>query len=461
VTTLSPPHPVEAQAVVTELRRYHGTGATRNQQWRLEQLAGLRRFLTEQEPAIRDALAADLGRPAHFAWLGDIAPLTKEIDYAARNLTAWIRPRRTGLPITIRPGRAEYRYEPLGVVLIIGPWNYPLYLTLGPLIGALAAGNCAVLKPSEHAPAVSTLLAQRLGRYLDPKALAVIEGDASATQAILDSAVDHAFFTGGPEIGKKVMAAASAHLTPVTLELGGKSPVLVTAKADLDVAARRITWTKLLNAGQTCVAPDYVLVDRAVEQAFTERLAAAYETMLAADPAQRVINDRQFTRLTRILETSNGRILRGGGRQPDTLGFEPTIVVEPDLDSELMTEEIFGPILPVLSYSGLDEAIARINAGPKPLAAYVFTNDTSDAERIVNEVPAGGTVVNHLAFHCMIPQLPFGGVGNSGMGDYHGEFGFQTFSNRKAVLRKPAKPDPQLMYPPYGQRKMRLLRRFL
>ena len=448
--------------VVARLRRTAATGRTRPRRWRARQLAAIERLLTEQEEAIAGAIAADLGRSAHDSWLGEIAGTKAEAAYARRRLRRWMRPRRVGLSPTMLPGSAHYRYEPLGVVLVIGPWNYPFYLTLGPVIGALAAGNAVVVKPSEHAPASSALLAELLPRYLDGDAVAVVEGEAQVTQALLGQGLDLAFFTGGPEIGKLVMEGAARHLTPVVLELGGKSPAIVLSDADIDVAARRIAWVKLLNSGQTCIAPDYVLVERAVREKFVSALQETIRQFRAGETdGLRIVNERQYDRIAALVPGAGGTVVTGGRGDRAALTYEPTIVVDPDRDSELMASEIFGPILPVATVDSLDEAIGRVNAGSKPLAAYVFTGSRRCAQRVLDEVSSGGAVINHVAMHCLVPQLPFGGVGTSGMGAYHGKWGFETFSHRKAVLSKPTSVDPSLMYPPYSERDKALMRRLL
>jgi aldehyde dehydrogenase (NAD+) len=456
-TTAAP----DPAAEIARLRRAFASGRTRDLAWRRRQLAGIERLVTEREPEIAAALLADLGRSAHYAWFGDIAPTKAEAVFARKHLTRWARPRRTSLPLSMWPGRASYRYEPLGVVLVIGPWNYPVYLTLTPIIAAVAAGNVVAVKPSEYAPATSALLARLLPEFLDPDAVAVLEGDGAVTQSLLAQGVDHAFFTGGPEIGKRVMAAAAEHLTPVTLELGGKSPVIVAADADLTVAARRIAWVKLMNSGQTCIAPDYVLVEKSVRDDLVATIAATVREFQQGEPAaQRVVNARQFDRLSRMLAGHGGSTVLGGGVDAEAVAIEPTVVVGPDPSSELMTDEIFGPILPILTVESVAEAIAFVNARPKPLSLYLFTGSGAIRERVLRETSSGGVVVNHIAVHCLVPQVPFGGVGNSGMGAYHGVWGFQALSHRKAVITKPAKPDPSLMYPPYTESAKKLMRRF-
>jgi aldehyde dehydrogenase (NAD+) len=336
-----------------------------------------------------------------------------------------------------------------------------VYLALGPLVGAIAAGNCVVLKPSEHAPASSALLAHLLPLYLDRDAISVLEGDASVSQELIAQGLDHVLFTGGPEIGKKILEAAAPHLTPVTLELGGKSPVIVAADAEVEVAARRIAWTKLLNSGQTCIAPDYVLVDEQVKDRFVTALTATVTQFQQGEPAaQRIVNARQLDRIAGLLDGAGGEVVLGGGVDRAGQSIEPTVIVGPEVSAPLMTEEIFGPVLPVVPVPSVQAAIDFVNARPKPLALYLFTGAKAVKDKVLRSTSSGGAVINHLTMHCLVPQLPFGGVGNSGMGAYHGEWGFQTFSHRKAVLAKPAKPDPSLMYPPYTEAKKRIMRRF-
>jgi aldehyde dehydrogenase (NAD+) len=449
------------EAEVARLRQTFASGRTRDLGWRIRQLAGIERLLTEREDEIAAVLAADLGRSAHYAWLGDIASSKAEAEFARKHLRGWARKRRTRLPLALQPGRAFYQYEPLGVVLVIGPWNYPVYLTLGPLVGAIAAGNCVVVKPSEHAPASSALLASLLPQYVDPDAISVLEGEAGVSQELLAQGLDHVLFTGGPEIGKKVMAAAAPHLTPVTLELGGKSPVIIAADGNVAVAARRVAWTKLLNSGQTCIAPDYVLVDEQVcDQFLTELTATVAEFQQGEPAAQRIVNARQLDRIAGLLDSAGGRVVLGGGVDRAAQAIEPTVIVGPDVAAPLMTEEIFGPVLPVVPVPSVQAAIDFINARPKPLALYLFSGSAAVKEQVLTSTSSGGAVINHLTMHCLVPQLPFGGVGNSGMGAYHGEWGFQTFSHRKAVLSKPAKPDPSVLYPPYTEVKKRFMRRF-
>jgi len=451
----------EIADLVATLRTVHASGRTKPLAWRVAQLEGLERLVGEHEDDMAAALAADLGRPASDAWLADVAPSLAEATYARKHVKQWMKPLRTRLPLNQLPARGWVQYEPLGVVLVISPWNYPFYLALSPLAAAIAAGNCVVVKPSELAPASSALMAELLPKYLDPEAVTVVEGDASASQDLLAQGFDHVLFTGGTEIGRKIMAAAAPTLTPVTLELGGKSPVIVAADADVEVAARRIAWIKLLNSGQTCIAPDYVLVDRSVRDRFVDTLVSTLEEFRAETPdaGQPIVNERQFARLREYLDATKGTIVAGGESSDADGTIQPTVIVDPDPDEPAMREEIFGPLLPVVAVDDLDEAIRTVNAGPKPLAVYAFTGSKVVRRTIADRVPAGGVVFNHIAMHVLAPQLPFGGVGESGMGAYHGQWGFWTFSHRKSVLSKAVKPDPKFMYPPYTERALALMRR--
>ncbi|RNL80180.1 aldehyde dehydrogenase family protein [Nocardioides marmorisolisilvae] len=451
---------------VALVRKTFDAGTTRPVAWRLKQLEALERMLTEGEPQIAEALAVDLGRPPNDTFLGDIAPPLAEVRFARKHLRRWMRSRRVGLPLSQRPGKAWYSYEPLGVVLVIGPWNYPVYLTIGPLVAAIAAGNCAVIKPSEHAPSTARVIRELVEQYLDPDAFLVLEGGPEVTQDILAQAMDLAFFTGGPEIGKAVMAAAAPHLTPVILELGGKCPAVIAPDANLGVAARRIAWTKLMNSGQTCIAPDYLMVDETVWSDFRSELLTAFKELSPNGDGGRalpIVSPRHAARLEGLLTGHGGTVITGGDVDP---GFDTgkgtadlTVVLDPALDSPLMTEEIFGPLLPVVPVRSVDQAMEHIGAGPKPLAAYLFSGSRSTQRAFRENVAAGAIVENHIAMHVLVPELPFGGVGNSGMGAYHGKWGFEAFSHRKANLHRPTWLDPRFAYPPYSKRTERLLRK--
>src|SRR5271163_4565079 len=447
---------------VARLRQTFATGKTRSVQWRQTQLRALEKMMVENEPAIAAALEEDLDRSPFEAWLADAATTAGEARYAAKHVKKWMRRKYRRLELAQLPGRGWVEYEPYGTVLIIGAWNYPFYLTLGPAVGAIAAGNTLVLKPSEIAPASSALMAELVPRYLDNDAIAVVEGDGAVTQELIAQGFDHLLFTGGTEIGRKVYESAASHLTPVTLELGGKSPVIVSADADIKVAAKRIAWTKLINSGQICIAPDYVLAEAPIRDELVDEIKKAVAGFEAenATGGKRIVNERHFNRLTTALAATKGEVVIGGGSDASSLNIQPTVVVDPATDEPLMTDEIFGPILPVLTVRNLDEAIEFVNARPKPLAAYLFTKTKAVRERVIKEVPAGGMVVNHLLFHFATHKLPFGGVGPSGLGAYHGKFGFEEFSHRKSVLTKPTRPDlASFIYPPYTEKAWKLARR--
>ncbi|MCW3472714.1 aldehyde dehydrogenase family protein [Rhodococcus pyridinivorans] len=449
--------------LVAGVRAIHASGRTRSLEWRLKQLDGLSRLVKERESDFAEALAADLGRSPSETWLGDLAGTAGEIDYARKHLKGWMKRRKESLPMAQRPGSAWVQYEPVGTVLIIGPWNYPVFLTLSPLVAAVAAGNCAIVKPSELAPATAGALARLIPEYLDPDAVKVVQGDGRTTQNLIDQGFDHILFTGGTEVGRKIMAGAAKTLTPVTLELGGKSPVIVAADADLAVAARRIAWVKLMNSGQTCIAPDYVLVDETVKDEFVDLLRAELTTMQGDEAAagQRIVNEGHFDRLAASITSTRGVIVHGGQSERAALTMQATVIVDPDPDEPVMADEIFGPILPVLPFATANEAIRFVSARPKPLALYVFSKSSRTSDAYVSAIQSGGAVVNHVAMHCLVPALPFGGIGDSGIGSYHGRWGFETLSHRRAVLKKGTWPDPSLMYPPYSDRALKLMRKVL
>jgi aldehyde dehydrogenase (NAD+) len=453
------PQHVDIPAVVAGVRKTFASGRTRDIEWRKQQLRALEKLVTENESAIAAALEVDLGRKPFEAWLADIASVSAEASEAAKNVDKWTKRKHRLLEFSQLPGRGWIQYEPYGTVLVIGAWNFPFALTLGPAVGAIAAGNAVVLKPSEVSPASSALMAELVPKYLDRDAIAVVEGDGAVSQELIEQGFDKLCFTGGTEIGRVVYQSAASHLTPVTLELGGKSPVIVAADADIDVAAKRIAFSKLLNSGQTCIAPDYVLVDASVRDQLVAKIGAAVASFDAAG-GKRIVNRRHFDRLTKALAATKGTVAIGGGSDATAIEIQPTVVVDPNLDEPLMTEEIFGPILPVVTVQSLDEAITFVNSRPKPLAAYLFTRTRSIRERVIREVSAGGMVINHLVFQFATTKLPFGGVGASGLGAYHGKFGFEEFSHRKSVLTKPTRPDlTAMIYPPYTEKAWKLARK--
>jgi aldehyde dehydrogenase (NAD+) len=456
---------VQVDVVVAEMRSHFRAGVNRPVARRLEQLSRLRSLLTEGASELEEALAADLGKASAESQLTEIGVVIGEIDHAVRNLRSWLRPKRVPTPLIIAPATSTVLREPLGVVLIIAPWNYPVQLTLAPLVGALAAGNTVVLKPSEIAPATSAALAKLIPRYLDTRVVTVVEGGVDETTALLEQRFDHIFYTGNGRVGRIVMQAAAANLTPVTLELGGKSPVYVDSTVDLRIAARRVAWGKFMNAGQTCVAPDYLLVEASIAGRFVVLLREAITEFYGADPSAsgsygRIITDQHFDRLVGLLDDATVAI--GGESNPETRYLAPTVLTGVDRDSSSMQQEIFGPVLPVITVSGIDEAIEVINDGDKPLALYAFTRSTAARRRLLRETSSGAVAFGVPSLHLLVGGLPFGGVGESGMGSYHGERSVVLFSHEKAVLAKPLKPDTVgLVYPPYTQKKYRLIQGLL
>jgi len=444
-----------------ELRANFATGITQSLNWRRQQLDSLERMLEEQEPAIVSALAKDLGKPEQEVFLGELALLFSEIRYARRRLMRWTRPRPVPTPLVGLPGRSWVQPEPLGMVLIIGAWNYPIQLVLSPLIPALAAGNCVVIKPSEIAANCAALMADLLPRYMDTRALAIIEGGVEETTALLDQRFDHVFYTGGAAVGRIVMKAAAEHLTPVTLELGGKSPCVIDRGADLQSAARRIVWGKCLNAGQTCIAPDYVLVAADQHDALIEALRAHLKAMYGEDPLAspdyaKIINRRHFDRLTNYL--NEGRVVIVGRVDVDRERIEPTVITDVQADGALMSEEIFGPILPILKVESLGQAIEFIRGRAKPLAAYLFTRSRASEQRFIDQVSTGNLCVNDVIMFMSVPELPFGGVGESGMGQYHGRAGFDRLSHLKSIMRRGRFPETTVRFAPYTSFKLKLLK---
>jgi len=455
---------VNAGAIVAPLRRTFASGRTRGIAWRRGQLEGLRRLLTEGEGRLIAAIAADFSKPAFETQITETRNVVWEIDHALSRLSRWMRGKRTSIPWALWPASGRIRPEPLGVALIIAPWNYPVQLLLSPLVAALAAGNCAVLKPSELTPHTSSALAELVSEYMDGDAVALVQGGADTSTALLAERFDHIFFTGGGRVGRVVMEAAAKHLTPVTLELGGKSPCVVAADANLKIAAERIVWGKFLNAGQTCVAPDYVLVDRTRHDALIDAMAATIARFFGADPKlspdfARIVNERHAERLAGYLK--GGRVAVGGAVDIAARYVAPTILTDVDVNAPLMCEEIFGPILPVLKVDGPTEAVAFINAREKPLALYLFTGDANVGETVVGGTSSGGVCINDVVVQLSAPDLPFGGVGMAGFGRYHGRAGFETFSNMKSVLRRHLWPEPPLRSVPHTQGKLRWIERLM
>lgn len=436
--------------LVKQQREFFRTEQTQSLSFRLEQLTKLKQAIVDRQEAIVRAAKADLGRPAFEAYF-EIATLG-EINLALKQLKNWVKPQRVKSPIDQFPAAAWIQPDPLGVVLIIGPWNYPFQLIISPLVGAIAAGNCAILKPSEHAPETSRVVAELIAATFDPDYVAVAEGDVNVSQQLLAEKFDHIFFTGGTAVGRIVMAAAAQHLTPVTLELGGKSPCIVDGNIHLDRAAKRIAWGKFINTGQTCIAPDYLLVQRQIKPDLVDRIKYHIKEFYGADPAKspdygRIIHRQHFDRLIACLD--RGEIVLGGEYNPADRYLAPTLIDGVTWDDPVMQEEIFGPILPILTYDTLEDAIAQVNARPKPLALYFFSQDRDRQEQILRTTSSGGVCINDTVMQVGVNALPFGGVGESGMGSYHGKASFNTFSHFKSVLRREFWLDLGWRYAPY------------
>lgn len=442
-------------------RASYARGATRPREWRFAQLDAVEALLRENQPQIEGALWTDLRKSPTDSQLTETGSVLTEIGHLRRGMKKWLRPRRISLPVMMRPGKAWVTPEPLGVVLVIAPWNYPVHLMLMPLIGAIAAGNAVVLKPSELAPHVSAVFAELIPRYLDREAIAVIEGGVEETTEILAQPFDHIFYTGNGQVGRVIARAAAEHLTPTTLELGGKSPVWFDDDAHLDAAARRIAWAKYSNAGQTCVAPDYVLTTPDRIAPLTEAIRKAATDMWGEDASRspdygRVVNARHHARLVAYL--SHGTVVHGGKHDVADRYLAPTILQLPSPapgvpTPPVMQEEIFGPILPIIPVRSADAAIDYINSGDKPLALYVFSSSEKTRDEFLQRTSSGSVGLDVAMMQIGVPDLPFGGVGPSGMGSYHGEYSIKNFSHLKPVLRKPHLLDLlRFGQPPYSDR---------
>jgi aldehyde dehydrogenase (NAD+) len=440
--------------VVARHRNYFQSGATRPVEWREGQLTALKAMMTERAEEFYAALWTDLRRNRTDADMTDVKYLVADADHALTHLRQWMKPQKISTPLVLKPAHTHVRFDPLGIGLIIGTWNYPVMLSLSPLVAAISGGNTAVIKPSDVAPATADVIAHYLPEYLDHDAFSVVLGGAAETTALLEQQWNHIFFTGGTVVGKIVMTAAAKQLTPVVLELGGKSPTIVHSSANLKVAAHRIVQGRWGNAGQTCTAPDYVLVFKDVAQRFRENLKQTLLNFYGEDPQKspdycRIINTHHFDRLTALL--ASGTVYHGGLHDRSNRFIAPTVLVDVSPDSPVMQDEIFGPILPVLEVDNLQEVIDFVNARPSPLGLYVFAEDKDVTETILSSTTSGDAAVNDCTLQPLIHDLPFGGVGNSGMGKYHGEWGFHAYTNARGVLYHSTRIDPGVRYPPYSR----------
>ncbi|MFB2933723.1 aldehyde dehydrogenase [Aerosakkonemataceae cyanobacterium BLCC-F154] len=437
--------------ILQQQQQFFSSGKTKDIAFRLTQLRNLKQAVLDNKDEIIDALKADLNKPTFESYLTEIGVI-KEIDYAIKNLKNWSKPKKVATPLEQLPGSAFIYPEPLGLVLIIAPWNYPFYLTISPLVGAIAAGNCAIVKPSEISQHTSSIIAKIFAKTFDTAYISVVEGGVETSQQLLQQKFDRIFFTGGTAIGKIVMEAAAKNLTPVTLELGGKSPCIIDSDINIEYTARRVVWGKFLNAGQTCIAPDYLLVNQNIKKPLIDSMKNCVREFYGDDPEKspdfaRIINQKQFNRLGELLKS--GEIILGGKTNPETFYIAPTLIDKISLDSPIMQEEIFGPILPIIEYNNLEEAISFVNSQPKPLALYFFSKNQEYQQQILQKTSSGGVCINDTIMQIGVTELPFGGVGNSGIGSYHGKASFDTFSHQKSVLKKSFLLDIKVRYAPY------------
>jgi aldehyde dehydrogenase (NAD+) len=444
--------PINMAPIVQAQREFFSTGKTRELDFRLRQLEVLKDAVGGNASRIVRALKEDMGKPAFEAHVAEVSQVITGIDYTLKRLRGWAGPHRVHTPVYLFLASSRIHPEPVGVALIIGPWNYPMDLVIEPLVGAIAAGNCAVLKPSEVAPATSEVVCSMVRETFDPAFVTAVEGGAPETQALLAEKFDHIFYTGGTVVGRIVMQKAAEQLTPVTLELGGKSPCIVEPDIDLAVAARRITWGKYFNGGQTCIAPDYLLVNSEVKGELLQAIERCKTDFYGEDPMQspdfaRIVSDKHFERVTALM--GEGDIVFGGQTDAAQRYIAPTPIDNVKPEQKIMQEEIFGPVLPVLTYTYLQEAIEFVRERPRPLSLYAFTRDREKQSRVLRETISGGACINDTMVHYSNPRLPFGGIGTSGFGRYHGRWSFDTFSNMKAVVDRSFHFDIYLRYPPY------------
>lgn len=450
---------------VESARAAFAAGTTTPLAWRRATLEKLRSLIVERESRLADALAADFGKPRFEVWSTEIGFTLNDIDHTLAHLPSWMQPERVTTPLTFKPGVSYVVRQPVGVTCVIAPWNYPVQLLLLPMIAAIAAGNAVVAKPSELAPATAAELISLIDALADP-AITAVQGGVAETTELLAQRFDHILYTGNSRVARIVMRAAAEHLTPVTLELGGKSPAIVSANANIAVTAKRIAWGKYLNAGQTCIAPDYVLVERSVHDEFVSAIGEVITEFYGEDPQQssdytRIVNSAHFHRVEKLLDS--GTVAVGGTTNADTRYIAPTVLTGVSADDPVMGEEIFGPVLPVIAVDSVDDAIdfvvRRSAEGDKPLALYTFSESDDENDRVIDRTISGGVCVNGTLYHISNPNLPFGGVGESGIGAYHGKFGFDTFSHARAVHSRSTKIDPPLLYPPYSAKKEKLIRK--
>ncbi len=436
------------------LRNYFNSGNTQSYAFRKEQLNKLKSSILKHEQDLYDALYTDLKKSPEEVWVTETGMVISELNTAIKKLGKWMKPKRVSTNLLNLPSRSRIHSEPLGIVLIIAPWNYPFQLLINPLIGAIAAGNCVVLKPSEFAPATDAVMKKIIEETFPKEYILYVQGDGAVVipEMMNNFTFDHVFYTGSTAVGKIIYKMAAEKLTPVTLELGGKSPCVVESDANIKVAARRIAMTKFSNAGQMCVAPDYVLVHESAKEKFVSAMKESIENFFSSTPEEsynygKIINEKQFDRLSNYLQ--QGKIAHGGRTDKEKLFIEPTLLTDVSLNADVMKDEIFGPILPIFSFNEKEEALKIMQQHPNPLSFYVYTSNNEKENDWLKAVPAGGSCVNNSSWHLTNHNLPFGGRGFSGMGNYHGHFSFDTFSHKKAVMKTPTWFDPNIKYPPF------------
>jgi aldehyde dehydrogenase (NAD+) len=463
--SIAPDTPTEQIAhILSAQNQFFQSGATLAQAFRVKQLTTLKQAIHAYHEQIEIALKQDLNKSVMETYVSEVALVLDEIDFMLKHLAHLMKPKHVKTPTSHFPAKSLIMYEPYGRVLNIAPWNYPFQLCIAPIVGAMAAGNTVILKPSEYAPHTSAVVAKLFAEYFEPQYIAVIEGGVETTQILLQHQFDYIFFTGSTAVGKIVMRAASEHLTPVTLELGGKSPCIIDSTADIAQAAKRIMWGKALNSGQTCIAPDYIWVHESVKTQLVQAMQQAVTEMYGTNPLQnpdypRMINQKHYHRVKAFLQ--DGTIVVGGDVNDTTLQISPTVLTDVTWQSPVMQEEIFGAVLPLMTFNNIDQVISDIKAHAKPLALYLFTKDSTVEDKVLNLVPFGGGCVNDTLMHIANHHLPFGGVGASGMGAYHGEFSFYTFSHAKAILKRGTWIDVPVRYPPYTPQKLAILRKMM
>lgn len=452
------------EPIVEAQRKFFSTGKTLDIKFRIEALDMLKETIRTHETELLEAIRTDLGKSASESYMCEVGLALAKITHIKKHIRSWSRTRRKLTPLTNFHAKSMIVQEPYGVVLIMSPWNYPMLLTIEPLLGAIAAGNCAVVKPSAYSPETSKVIQQLISQTFEPEYITVITGGRAENADLLEQKFDYIFFTGGITVGKLVMEKASRHLTPVTLELGGKSPCIIDHSANLRLAARRITFGKFLNCGQTCIAPDYVLIEKSIHDEFVkllkeETIKMYGEDIFANKDYGKMVNQKHFDRVAGLI--TKEKIVHGGRLKSETLQIEPTILDNVTPNDPAMQEEIFGPVLPIIIVSDTNEAASFIKNRPKPLALYLFTSDKKVEKQFLREVPFGGGCINDTIIHIAANNMPFGGVGNSGMGSYHGKKTFETFSHSKSIVKKYTWLDISMRYQPYTRWKDKLVRMFL